>query len=79
MHEKADTRIEIVSYYFDKKEVACIVQQAIETFDDDVHYLYAANYLTAHNMKLYDILFKQQGRITNVILSEEQLQYLCED
>ena len=40
MYEKADTSVELVSIYFDKKDIVCITQQLIDPFSSDKHELY---------------------------------------
>jgi hypothetical protein len=78
MHEKANTSVEIVEIYFDKKDVVSITRQSQSPFESDKHDLYVTNYINANNLALYTVIFVQFN-MNNIILSKEELQYLCED
>ena len=65
--------------YFDKKDVLSIIKHSLPKYNKKLFERILDEYLTKNNINLYCVRFILGECISNVILSEEQLQYLCED
>lgn len=79
IQEKAEAKcIESVSY-FDKKDIISISKQGTQVYNRNIIDATLDNYLMERGITLYTIDFTLGNTLKNIILSDEQLKYLCED
>ena len=74
--EKPDAAIVRTEVYFDKNDVASIAKQTSSVFNKTAVEELADKLI--ENIPLYKIDFFLANPINNIVLSDEQLAYLCE-
>lgn len=74
--EKAEVAFVESDVYFDKKDIEIMFKQTINPFVTKTEDIQINEYFK--NMNVYFISFKSGESINNVLLSEEDLKYLCE-
>lgn len=74
--EKPDAAIVRTEVYFDKNDVASIVKQTSNVFNKTAVEELVDKLI--ENIPLYKVDFFLANPINNIILSDEQLAYLCE-
>lgn len=74
--EKPDAAIVRTEVYFDKNDVASIVKQTSSVFNKTT--VDELVYKLTEDIPLYKVDFFLANPINNIILSDEQLAYLCE-
>ena len=76
MKEKAEVMFVKSDIYFDKEDVEAIWKQTINPFVTKAEDVQINEYFK--NLNVYFILFRGGEDVNNVLLSEEELNYLCE-
>lgn len=74
--EKPDAAIVRTEVYFDKNDVASIAKQTSSVFNKTAVEKLADKLI--ENIPLYKVDFFLANPINNIVLSDEQLAYLCE-
>ena len=74
--EKPDAAIVRTEVYFDKNDVASIAKQTSSVFNKTVTEELADKLI--ENIPLYRVDFFLANPLNNIVLSDEQLAYLCE-
>ena len=75
MKEKAEVEFVESEVYFDKKDIEAIWKQTINPFVTKAEDIQINEYFK--NRNVYYISFKNGESVNNVLLSEEDLEYLC--
>ena len=76
MKEKAEAMFVKSEIYFDKEDIESIWKQTIDPFVTKAEDVQINEYFK--NLDVYFISFKNGGDANNILLSEEELKYLCE-
>ena len=79
VRERGEYVIYTATVYFDKRDVICLFKQTLKHFNKKEVDLAIEKYIKDNNIQIYNILLRNRDDVSNVILSEEQLQYLCSD
>lgn len=79
IQEKAEAMCEENISYFDKKDVLSISKQSRTVYNRKIWDEAIDKYLEGKDIDLYTVRFILGDTLKNIILSNEQLKYLCED